>query len=59
MGTRTNYQELEDEIGILREEVHAIGHKQDRIQGQLESVHGRLDGVEALEAKVHRMVTYL
>jgi hypothetical protein len=59
MGTRTKHQELEDELGVLREEVRAIGQKQDQIQDQLESVNGRLESVETLEVKVDRMETLL
>jgi hypothetical protein len=31
MSTRTKHQGLEDELGVLRQEVHSIGHKQDNI----------------------------
>lgn len=59
MATRTKHQELEDEVGILRNEVRAIGQKQDNIQSQIDAVHERLKKVDVLEMKMDHMGSLL
>ena len=59
MATRTKHQELEEEIGVLRDEVRNIGQKQDTIQEQLNTVHDRLERAKTLETKVDRMESLL
>jgi hypothetical protein len=55
MSTRTKYQEIEDELGVLHEEVRSIGTKQDNIQEQIDAVHVRLEKVDAIEAKMDKV----
>jgi hypothetical protein len=55
MLTRTKHQELEDELGVLRQEVRSIGTKQDNIQEQIDVVHVRLEKVDAIEVKMDKV----
>jgi hypothetical protein len=55
MSTRTKHQELEDELGVLRQEVRSIGTKQDEIQEQIDAVHVRLEKVDAIEVKMDKV----
>lgn len=52
MATRTKHQELEDEIGVLRDEVRNIGKSQENLQTQFDLVHVRLEKVDVLEKKI-------
>jgi chromosome segregation ATPase len=55
MSTRTKHQELEDELGILRSEVRAIGAKQDAIEEQIDAVHVHLKHMNTLERKLDKV----
>jgi hypothetical protein len=55
MSMRTKYQEIEDELGVLHEEVRSIGTKQDNIQEQIDAVHVRLEKVDVIKAKMDKV----